>query len=297
MRRVTTVDLMLTTVVLAWAFNLTATRYIVQHGFNPLAYSTVRYGLAILLFGAITVSWEKTLRIRGGRDLVQVATAAGLLAANQACFVYALKFTTATTVALILGSSTIFAALFGAVAGLERITSRIVLAGTASFAGVALVVAGSGGAFSADVKGDLLALGMAATWSAYSVAIAPLMRGYSPYRISTIVLLVMWFVVAAISAPQVASQHWHLSLLVWLALAYAVLVPLVLTNILWFTAIDRIGPSRASIFANLQPFAAAIFSLLLLNEKIHPVQVAGGFAIAIGILLSRGPVSRASRAE
>ena len=54
--------------------------------------------------------------------------------------------------------------------------------------------------------------------------------------------------------------------------------PLFLTNILWFTAIDRVGPSRASLFANLQPFFAVVFALLLLSESLQPVEIAGGVA-------------------
>ena len=62
--------------------------------------------------------------------------------------------------------------------------------------------------------------------------------------------------------------------------------PLVTTNFLWFTAIDRVGPSRASLFANLQPFLAAIIALLLLSEKITTLEVAGGLAIGAGIVLA-----------
>jgi drug/metabolite transporter (DMT)-like permease len=60
----------------------------------------------------------------------------------------------------------------------------------------------------------------------------------------------------------------------------------VITNLLWFTAIDRVGASRASLFANLQPFLAAIIALVLLSEPITTVQIIGGVAIAAGIALS-----------
>ena len=83
-----------------------------------------------------------------------------------------------------------------------------------------------------------------------------------------------------------AGQDYSLGPLVWISLAYALLGPLVLTNLLWFTAIDRVGPSRASIFANLQPFLAAIVALLVLSEHITMLQVAGGLALAGGILLA-----------
>jgi drug/metabolite transporter (DMT)-like permease len=90
----------------------------------------------------------------------------------------------------------------------------------------------------------------------------------------------------AVGSRQIADQSFDFGALVWIGFAFAVLGPLVLTNLLWFTAIDRVGPSRASLFANLQPFLAAIVALLLLSESISAVQVIGGFAIAGGIVLA-----------
>jgi drug/metabolite transporter (DMT)-like permease len=298
--RLATTDAMLVATVLLWAFNFTVTKYVLVHGFKPLAYSAVRYGLAVLVFGALTLALERSLRINGRRDWLLLAAATVVLSLNQVCFVYALTFTTATTSALVLGSTPIFATLFAAVVGLERISSRIAFATAASFTGVALVAVGAEGGvtrLSGDIKGVLLTLAMAATWAAYSVAITPLMRSYSPYRISAIVLVGTWIAMAAVGSHQVAAQDWQLGWLVWLGLVYAVLGPLVLTNVLWFTSVARIGPPRASLFANLQPFAAAIFALLLLDESVTMMQAAGGFAIAAGIVLSRGPATPAPRGE
>jgi drug/metabolite transporter (DMT)-like permease len=64
---------------------------------------------------------------------------------------------------------------------------------------------------------------------------------------------------------------------------------LVTTNFLWFTAIDRVGPSRASLWANLQPFLAAIIALIALSETLTALQVAGGLALAGGIVLAPRP--------
>ena len=41
-----TADLMLVGTILIWALNFSVTRYVLEHGFQPLAYSTVRYGIA-----------------------------------------------------------------------------------------------------------------------------------------------------------------------------------------------------------------------------------------------------------
>ena len=59
------------------------------------------------------------------------------------------------------------------------------------------------------------------------------------------------------------------------------------TNVLWFRSLHRIGASRATLVANLQPFVAAVFALVLLSEQMTLLQVLGGILIAAGILLAR----------
>src|SRR5436190_3284796 len=281
-------DAMLIGTVTLWALHFTVSKYILDKGFHPLAYSSIRYGAAGLIFFAITIAIEGTVRLARS-DIVLVALAAFVLLLNQLCFIYALRFTTATTVALLFGTLPIFTALVARGTGIERQGLRFWLAAMLSFGGVALVAVGSGGKLSANLKGDALAVGGAATWAAYSVAVAPLMRRYSPFRLSAVFLLAVTVPLAVVGSRQIGDQNYHLGALVWAGFAFAVVGPLVLTNLLWFTAIDRVGPSRASLFANLQPFLAAIIALLVLSESITGVQVAGGLAIAGGIAVaSRG---------
>lgn len=280
-----TADLLLLATVSLWALNFTVSKYILDEGFHPLAYSAVRYGAAALVFAGITLALEGSLRI-GRAEAPLAAGCVIVLFANQLCFVYALDLTTATTTALLFGTLPIWTGLLARLTGVERMSMRFWLAAGLSFAGVALVAVGSGGNLSTSLAGDALAVGGAATWAAYSVAIAPLMRRYSPFRLSAVFLLGVTVPLFVVGAPSIADQEWNLGWLVWLGFAFAVLGPLVLTNLLWFTAIDRVGPSRASLFANLQPFLAAIVALIVLSEKISTLQVAGGLALAVGILVA-----------
>jgi drug/metabolite transporter (DMT)-like permease len=284
-------DLMLLATVCLWALNFTVSKYILDHGFHPLAYSSTRYACAGLIFAGITLAWEGSLRI-ARRDLPIIVFSTAVLFGNQLSFVYALRFTTATTVALIFGTLPIFTALFARGSGVEQLPLRFWIAAALSFAGVALVALGSRGNVSSDLKGDVLAVIGSATWAAYSVAIGPLMRRYSPFRLSTVFLLAATLALLVAGSRQLADQSFHFGALVWIGFAFAVLGPLVITNLLWFTAIDRVGPSRASLFANLQPFLAALVALALLSEPITTVQIGGGVAIAGGIVLAsrRGPV-------
>jgi len=285
-RRLSTIELMLLATVVLWALNLTVTRYILTHGFQPLAYATVRYGLAVAIFIGIVVVSERTVRL-ARRDLPLALLAALFIFLNQLAFVYALDRTSASTIALILGATPAFAAVIGLALGLERLSRRFWVAAAVSFAGVGLVAVGSGGEVAADGLGILLGVATAATWAAYSVAVGPLMQRYSPSRISVVALGVAWFGIALVGLPQTVDQDLGVGWKVWVLLVFATLGPLVLTTILWFRVIHRIGAARATLVANLQPFVAAVVALVLLSERLTVVQVLGGALIAGGILTAR----------
>jgi drug/metabolite transporter (DMT)-like permease len=277
---------MLLGTVLLWALNSTVTRYVLTHGFQPLAYGTIRYAAATSLFWAFTYSRERSFRIRI-RDLRYVAIAAAAVYANQLCFVYSIDKTSAATVTLFLGTTPIFIGVVASFVGLERLSRGFWIAAAVSIVGVGFVASGSGG-FSGKVVGDSLAVLTAATWALYSVAVAPLMRRYSPFRISSLVLALGWIPLAITGAQQTASQSFHFdSNLMWLAFGFAVVGPLFLTNILWFTAISRVGPSRASLFSNLQPLFGVIFALAILGEHLTRWEVVGGAAILGAVLVER----------
>jgi drug/metabolite transporter (DMT)-like permease len=172
------------------------------------------------------------------------------------------------------------------VIGLERMGRGFWAATLVSIVGVAFVASGSGG-FSGHVSGDGLAVATALTWAMYSVAITPLMRRYSPFRISSLVLAIGWVPIALVGSRQTAAQSFHFDALMWLCFAFAVVGPLFLTNILWFTAISKVGPSRASLFSNMQPAFGVAFAILLLGEGLTAWEVVGGALILGAVLLER----------
>ena len=287
MRRPELADLMLLATVTLWGLNFTVTKYVISHGFQPIAYGCLRFGAAALVFCALAYARERSLAIRR-RDLVTLAIAALVgIFLNQLSFVYAIKLTTATTVALLFGTLPVMTGIFAFLLGIERLGSRFWFAAALAFGGAALVALGSGGGVSGQLWGDLLGFAAAATWAWYTVAVSPLLKRYSTVRLSAVGFTIGAVPLFIVGAPQLASQNYDLGVTIWLLYAFAIVGPLVLANLLWFGGISRVGPSRASVFANLQPFLAAIFSLLILNEPITRLQVVGGLLIAGAILLSR----------
>jgi drug/metabolite transporter (DMT)-like permease len=256
-----------------------------EHGWLPLAYGTIRYFAAISLFWAFTYYRERSFRI-AREDIGLVCLAALLIFLNQLCFVYAVDLAHASTVALLLGTTPIFIGLISLALGLEHLPSSFWVGAGMTFVGVALIAIANGSVGS-SLNGTLIAIATALTWACYTITIAPLMRRYSPYRISALVLALGWVPLALVSIGQLREQEFSFGWPVWLGFAYAVVGPLFLTNILWFTSIDRVGASRASLFANLQPFFAVFFALILLSESLDALEIAGGLLIFAGIALER----------
>jgi drug/metabolite transporter (DMT)-like permease len=281
-------DVLLLVTVVIWSFNFTAVKYGLLHGFLPLVYATIRFGGGSAVFGGYTYSRERSLRIRR-RDVALVLGAAGIgIYLNQMCFVYSVDLANASTTALVFGTLPIFVALIARLAGTEHLHLRHWIAVGVSFAGVALVAGGAGGGLSGSVGGILLGLGAAATWAAYSVALGPLLRRYSPYRLSAVVGLAAMVPLVITAAGQLARQDWSaVTTGAWAAVFYSMLLSFVVTNVLWFTAVERVGAARSSLYANLQPFLGALIAVVALQETMGWIQALGGVVIAAGIVIAR----------
>lgn len=293
MRRLTGTDAILAATVLIWAFNYTSSRYALTHGWAPLAFLVMRFSIGGTLTGASALVRERSLRVaRGDLPLLALAACLGIYA-NQVAYAYAIKHTTATTVALVLGCQPIFAGLFARMFGIERVGRRFWAAAVVSFGGVALVGLGSTGGVSGDVAGVTLAVVAGAAWAGYSLVLTPLTKRYSQFRISAVVIAIGLVPILATGLPRTLEQDLGgLSTLSWLCVAYAAVGSLAITNVLWYTAVKRVGASRATLYANAQPFLAVLFAFAVLSEDVTWLQVAGGAAIAGGIVLARRPDRR-----
>ena len=141
---------------------------------------------------------------------------------------------------------------------------------------------------SGEIWGILIALCIPLSWAFFSLLIGPPMKRHTPMRINAVVL----------PGDGARDAHDRLRLarqaglrephtLAWICLAYSALGTLVLTNLLWFKVVGRVGAAKSSYFLNIQPFGAAILAWLLLGETITLIQIIGGIGIAAGIVISR----------
>jgi drug/metabolite transporter (DMT)-like permease len=281
-------DAILLVTVLIWSFHFAVVKYALSNGVPPFVYATLRLGVGSMLLAGITYGRERAFRVRK-HDLWLMCGVLGVsLYLNQVAFAKAVDLTSASTVALLFGTLPICVGLIAWATRIERARWQQWFAAGVSFAGVALVAAGAEGGLSHELGGVLLGILVPITWGLYSVLVTPLLRTYSPYLVSTVVGLVAAVPLAVTAIPQFKDESWGtVPTLAWLGIAYTILLSYVLGNVLWFTAINRVGANRASLYANLQPFLGAVFAVLTLGETMGTLQVIGGAVIAAGILLAR----------
>jgi drug/metabolite transporter (DMT)-like permease len=88
-------------------------------------------------------------------------------------------------------------------------------------------------------------------------------------------------------------RSWHLpSLGVWLNILYLGVFCSGAAYFCYMFALARLGPVPTSSFTNLIPFIGTLGGLLLLGERLSPVQLAGGLAVIGGVfLVNRRPAT------
>jgi drug/metabolite transporter (DMT)-like permease len=274
-----------------WALNVIVVKWAVGTSgeWDPLSYSLLRLTIGAALLAAFVKLREGSLGIqRRDVPLIGFSALVGIVV-NQLGFMYAATYATATTISLVLATIPAFAAITASLLGHERIGARHWLGIGVAAIGTAIVLqAGPGNLDFASLRGDLLALLAAASWGVYSALVRPMMDRYSPNRISTVVVCAALPMLAIVSVPQVLRQDYGgVTLGGWGALVFSVFFSLVVTNVLWFGAIQAGGAARATAVLPMQPFLGAMFAFVLLGESVTPLQIAGGVIVVVGIWLTR----------
>lgn len=305
---------MLLTAIAIWSLNFSVMKVGIGE-LSPLAFPIFRFGLGALVMLVLLRHREGSVRF-DRRDLGLFVTVGFVgITLNQLCAMFALTFTTAADVALLSATQPIFTAGLVTLMGDESLGRGHWVAVGLGMLGVVFVVGGSvateGGSggpavgvasgwplLTALPVGDLLALGVSLTAAISAILIRRLLDRYSPYRILTIQMVLGTCFLLPLAAPSLVSQDYAaVAPIGWAALAYSAVLAGVVTNLLYFTGIRRVGPSRAAVYQYLQSFLGVIFAVLLLAEPLGPIQVIGGVVIVASVALSRhGPGGLLARA-
>jgi drug/metabolite transporter (DMT)-like permease len=289
-RRVASAEAALLLTVVIWSLNFSAVK-IGLADISPLAFSVVRFALGATVTVAIVRWREGPLHFaRADWPLLTAAAITGITI-NQFTFVNALVQTTAVNVALLIGTIALWTSLIAVAVGQERLDARHWIGVLAGLAGVVLIVVGgsdAAGVGGGSLVGDAYGLGVALSWAVYSVLIRPLMARYSALQLSAFMMTVGTAALVPFAIPQLVAQDWsRVGAPAVAGLLYATFFSVVLTNVLYFTAVHRVGASRAALYTYVEPFLGVLFAVWLLAERVSIPQLVGGVIVVGSIVLAR----------
>lgn len=299
MRRI---DALLILMVLIWGANFS----VIKRAFleiPPQPFNALRMIIAATVF-LIAIRWARR-RARAGpgrvpsvfhtahevtaRDRVDIVLL-GLIGhfVYQICFVGGVAITSVSNASLIIGATPVVVALASALLGRERL-GRWHWAGAAlSVTGIYLVVGLSAAFGGATLRGDLLVVGSIFCWATYTLAAGRLISRHSPLYVTGMTMVVGAIPYVAVAMPQILAVDWlHVSALGWSALVFSALFALNVAYLVWYMAVQELGPARTATYSNVVPIVAITIAAIWLREPLTASKIAGAFAVLTGVFLTR----------
>ncbi len=282
-------------VYLVWGSTYLAIRVVVHPshgaGLPPLLAASVRFGLAGVLMLAFTVR-SKPADGRpdplGKRQWLAAAiVGTSLLLGGNGLVSLAEKRVASGPAAVIIATVPIWAALVGALTGQGRITTRHGAGLALGFAGVAVLVVGSGGG-RADVIGVLVLVGAALSWAAGSVwsRTAPLVR--RPLVMTGMEMVCGGIACALVGVASGELGQLHLDRVPtqsWLAIAYLAVIGSMVGYTAYVWLLGNAPLSLVTTYAYVNPLVAVVLGALLLHEHLTVRTALATVAIVAGVVL------------
>lgn len=268
-------------------------------GLPPLTIASVRFLIAsVLLYGWARMQNIPRPRITA-RDLPLILTlGASAIAIYNVLFLYGLRLAPASDGAIIVpGFAPVFTVLLAWPVLRERIGPWVVAGFAVALAGLILVMAPTGGNAQASNRllGDVFFVLGAVCWGIYAVAGKTATTRFTPvtstlYATVAGTLMLLPFGIAergweALAAAPVVS---------WAGLLYLATFGTVFAFVFFYEGVKRIGAGPASAFAFLVPVIGVVSSILLLDEQLTTLMVAGSVLVLVGLWLVERPQHSAS---
>jgi drug/metabolite transporter (DMT)-like permease len=284
------IDLMLLAMILIWGINFAVVKAALAE-MTPLSFNSLRF----LLSSALTLLALKLIERDVGFVRGDWWRLLGLGLIGNTCyqllFINGIDRTTAGNSALLLATTPIFVSLISAAFGVERVGKWAWVGVFFSFAGIFVVIVGSGKELSLareTIEGDMLTLIGALAWSLYTVLSKPMLSRYSALRLTALAMAAGTPFIVLFSIPQLLAQDWAaVSWRGWLGLFFSGSMAIALAYIIWNSGVSKVGGARTAVYSNLSPVIAAIFAWLTLGEAITAFMVLGAAMIFLGIYLTR----------
>lgn len=273
---------------LFWSGNFVAGRFL-RDAVDPVSLNTIRWGVSLLVFlpFVLPAVLRHRAAVRRNWRLLAMLGLTGI-AAFQTTVYTAMTLTTATNGLLVLALAPIAILIASALIGDTRPTRLQWVGSALSLAGVFVLITRADPVVLRTLSfnaGDLWILAGVLIWTVYSLLLRrrpPELPQNVTLAVSMAVGLSLMFLLSLAMAP---SLHVALDGPAMVALAYVSVVPSLLSFLLWSWGVSRVGPERAGQYIHLMPVFGPILAMLILGERIEPVQGLGAVIVFSGIAL------------
>jgi drug/metabolite transporter (DMT)-like permease len=203
-----------------------------------------------------------------------------------------LALTTASDVALLITSESIFTAGLSWIILRERFKPLTGFALLLGFFGVYLIVERSlipnipsgGGVW--RIVGDLLVVLALLFEAFYTVRGKSLLVKYSPLLITAVSIIVSMVFWTPVAAWEIIFTGWHpIGLVAWLAIAWMALMSTVVAYLIWFQGLAHVNGSAAASTLFIQPLLGTFLAIVILHDQLTPLTIVGGILIIISVYL------------
>jgi drug/metabolite transporter (DMT)-like permease len=278
-----------------FGFSFVATKYALEF-IPPFTLILLRFAIA---FGVIEVFYRFTphKRIEPQDQWRMALTALIVPGLYFLAETYGIKFSSASSISLLIATIPIFAAFFAFLFLQEKIRLGTALGIGLSVCGVGVLLGAppDGKVMASLIRiGNFLGLGAALCAALYMVLARNLMQRYPPLtltRVQALSALLIFLPLAGWEQGIHPRIHFPPGV-IWVVIYLAVFCS-VFAFFLWNYGISRLEAATAAVFTNLVPLFTVCGAALLLGERFHPRQMIGGALIIAGVTVaSRGRKKR-----
>jgi len=271
-----------------WGVNFVAMKYLLAE-VTPVNLILLRFiSGSILLFLLLLFTEDVKVPLK---DFYRLSMLGAIgISIYQFLFTYALKYTSATNVAIIINTAPLYGGLLSSLFGYERFHKKTFFAIVLGFVGVYILV--SKGELltlgEEDLKGAVLALVACFLWALYTIMAKPMLDKHSPLKVTTYSMvagsvLLCGFIPFYLNVEEVMA----LSPAGWLSMIFSIIFSIIIAFFLWYRGVSKIGASRTIIYQYSVPVFAAFAAFLILHERLYWSQLIGAAIIFMSITLSK----------
>ena len=273
--------------VAIWGSTFISTKMLIMNGLSPAQIFTLRFLMAYVLLLLVSHNRWHADSIRD--ELIMAALG---VTGGSAYFLtenYALVYSTATNVSLIVCSCPLFATLlFCLFFKTVKLTARQWTGALLAFLGMIAVVLNGQFVLHLSPLGDSLAFAACMCWVAYSLLMKLVTGHYSSAFITRkvffygLITMIPYYLII----PTFPTTDQLLRPQVLYNLLFLGCVASMLCFLTWTWVMGKMGAMRATNYVYVNPITTIIFAAWILGEKITPYFLLGTACILAGLYLS-----------